>query len=130
MIESDSDKVMSYISSPPLDLALLAASSSATSSSEVLSLHILAPLLPRFLLQSLSSFQDWMCVESVPLHPCDPLEKEAGVSLVLRIDSTLPLVDKADSEATEVSCTLNISRAMWDRTGKVDSFAFQNPNTS
>nr|GEV61219.1 tetraketide alpha-pyrone reductase 1-like [Tanacetum cinerariifolium] len=73
---------------------------------KVLSLHVLAPLLPSFLLQSLRSFQDWKCVEPVPLHPCDLFRhihifKEAGVSLVLRIDSTLPLVEKDDSEATE-----------------------------
>ncbi|GKD58910.1 hypothetical protein Tco_1296419, partial [Tanacetum coccineum] len=29
------------------------------------------------------------------------ISKDAGVSLVLRIDNTLPLVENADSEATE-----------------------------
>ncbi|GJR02185.1 hypothetical protein Tco_0525169 [Tanacetum coccineum] len=34
------------------------------------------------------------------------ISKDAGVSLVLRIDNTLPLVENADSEATEETCAL------------------------
>ncbi|GKA91725.1 hypothetical protein Tco_0813650 [Tanacetum coccineum] len=37
--------------------------------------------------------------------------------IVLRIDNTLPLREKADSEATVEACTLSKSRAMIDRTG-------------
>ncbi|GJS27611.1 zinc finger BED domain-containing protein RICESLEEPER 3 [Tanacetum coccineum] len=51
------------------------------------------------------------------------------VSLVLRIDKILPLVENADSDATEEAWTLNISRAMRDRTGKLIFFVFQNPIT-
>ncbi|GKA62448.1 hypothetical protein Tco_0761967 [Tanacetum coccineum] len=58
------------------------------------------------------------------------ISKDAGVSLVLRIDNTLPLVEKANSEATEVACTLIKSIAIRDRTGNIDSFAFQKPKTS
>ncbi|GJS82666.1 hypothetical protein Tco_0749207 [Tanacetum coccineum] len=60
-------------------------------------------------------------VKSGPTH--------AGVSLVLQIDNTLPLVEKVDSEATEIACTLK-SMAIRDRTGNIGSFAFQKPKTS
>ncbi|GJW63504.1 hypothetical protein Tco_0115388 [Tanacetum coccineum] len=48
-------------------------------------------------------------------------------SLVLRIDKILPLVENADSDATEEAWTLNISRAMRDRTGTDFAFVIQNP---
>ncbi|GJU79414.1 hypothetical protein Tco_1281779 [Tanacetum coccineum] len=54
------------------------------------------------------------------------ISKDAGVSLVLRIDNTLPLVENADTEAIEEACTLIISMAMRDRTGNIVSFSFQN----
>ncbi|GKD54622.1 hypothetical protein Tco_1288009 [Tanacetum coccineum] len=43
--------------------------------------------------------------------------RAVSISLVLRIDKILPLVENADSDATEEAWTLNISRAMRDRTG-------------
>ncbi|GKD08723.1 ribonuclease H-like domain-containing protein [Tanacetum coccineum] len=48
------------------------------------------------------------------------ISKDSGVSLVLRIVNNLPLVENADSEATEEAWTLNISMAMRDRTGSCD----------
>ncbi|GJR05897.1 RNA-directed DNA polymerase, eukaryota [Tanacetum coccineum] len=45
------------------------------------------------------------------------ISKDAEVSLVFRIDNTLPLVENADSEATEEAFTLIIYMAMQDRTG-------------
>ncbi|GJW58101.1 hypothetical protein Tco_0104832 [Tanacetum coccineum] len=41
----------------------------------------------------------------------------SGVSLVLQIVNNLPLVENADSEATEEAWTLNISYGLRDRTG-------------
>nr|GEV18653.1 hypothetical protein [Tanacetum cinerariifolium] len=57
-------------------------------------------------------------------------QRDAKVSLVLRIDNTLPLVENTDSEATEVAWTLTISMVMQDRTGNIVSFDFQKSKTS
>ncbi|GJQ98174.1 putative reverse transcriptase domain-containing protein [Tanacetum coccineum] len=55
------------------------------------------------------------------------ISKELGVSFVLQIDNTLPLVEKADSKATKVACTLNTSMAMRDRTGTLIPLISKNP---
>nr|GEX06402.1 hypothetical protein [Tanacetum cinerariifolium] len=86
------------------------------------------------LLQSLWGFQDWICVVYALERPSDPLNTYTSLKmsecLVLRIENTILLVENADSEATEVACTLIISMAMHDKTGNIDSFAFQKPKRS
>ncbi|KAJ0860348.1 hypothetical protein HanRHA438_Chr13g0622661 [Helianthus annuus] len=49
------------------------------------------------------------------------ISTDSGVSLVLRIDKTLPLREKADSEATVEAWTVSRSRVMAARTGYWDS---------
>ncbi|GJW15819.1 hypothetical protein Tco_0019952 [Tanacetum coccineum] len=51
--------------------------------------------------------------------------KDARVSIALRIDNTLPLVENADSEAIEEAYTLIISMAMRDKTGNIDEAAYR-----
>ncbi|GKB03872.1 hypothetical protein Tco_0832015 [Tanacetum coccineum] len=65
-------------------------------------------------LRALVRLQDLKCVVYIrPRH----ISKDAGVSLVLRIDDTLPLVEKVDSEATVEAYAFSESQAMADRTG-------------
>ncbi|GJV70046.1 hypothetical protein Tco_1485555 [Tanacetum coccineum] len=54
--------------------------------------------------------------ESEIAKPDSTLTSDVRVSLVLRIDNTLPLIEKANSEATKEGCTVSKSRAMTVRT--------------
>ena len=50
--------------------------------------------------------------------------------MFLRIDNTMPLREKADSEATVEAWTLSNSRVMAARTGKKDSLSFHQTKIS
>nr|GEV60678.1 hypothetical protein [Tanacetum cinerariifolium] len=55
------------------------------------------------------------------------ISKDVGVSLVLRIDYNLSLVENVNSEATEVAWTLSISMAMRDRMENIFPLPSKNP---
>nr|GFD49998.1 hypothetical protein [Tanacetum cinerariifolium] len=60
--------------------------------------------------------QDLKCVVYVLVRLDDPSSKYTSPKMS-GIDNTLPLREKADSEATVEACTLSKSRAIIDRTG-------------